>query len=681
MDNKEHYTEELYGVKVPDPYRWLEEDNDAVSEWVCVQNAKAHSILDILPHKEKLRERLRALFRITKQNTPTPRNGRYFYWQRNPDQDLSVLYVKEGLQGMPKILIDQNMLSKDHTTQITDWLPTLDGTLLLCGISEAGNDKECIRVMSVDSGEYLPDMISSGAYPHIQKWANDNAGFWYSRRDPNAPSGEEKLHRRIYFHALGTDCAHDALVFGEGLKKEDSASINGMSSDGRFFLITIHHTNAHGSGCSTDIILRDLENNEKDSVVVQGIDALFYPSFHRDMLYIETNHNAPCWKLMGVRISDAARGIDAWSVIIPETKNILLGYQAVRDRLFVETMENVYSRLQLYTLAGDYISDIPLPGLGVLGGQEKEKEGAELFFGFSSFFMASVIYRFDLSTGACAEYARTEVGFDIHAFETRQEWYASKDGTRIPLFLVHKKGLKKDGANPMLAHGYGGFNKSSRPGFKNHIIPFLEDGGIYAEINIRGGGEFGEEWHRQGMRENKQNSFDDFIAALEYCINEKYTARDKIAIFGWSNGGLLVSAVMAQRPDLMQAVVIGAPVTDMVRYQKFFGGRYWISEYGVAENEGQFKYLIRYSPYHNLKKKTAYPATLIITGDTDDRVHPAHAYKFGALLQENNSGGTPILIRIETKAGHGGAAGVGKSVNQYADILSFIYWQLGIKSE
>lgn len=672
--------EKIHGIEVVDPYRWLEEDSQEVQEWAEEQNDYSRLFLDKIPARKIIKKRLNKLFRINSIEAPVSKGNRYFFEERKAEDDLGILYVQDGIDGSPRVLIDPNKLSEDKTTVLHSWYPSSDGKLLAYCLSEVGNDQAAVYVLDVSTGKNLSDFIPAEIYPSLYssiEWAPDNSGFWYTHRGFDAPKGEEKFHQKLYFHKLGRDFKDDPVIFGQDIEKEDIPGIE-VSKDGRYLLVTVFVASAEKD--RTEIYFQDRHNSKKEFLpIVKGIgDTLFSGTFHRDKIYILTNHQAPFWKIVAVDVENATKGIDKWKTVVPEGKYPINNLVIVDDDLFVETLENVHSELKIYQLDGKFISRIELPTVGSINAVSGNKEGKEFFFEFSSFCFPYTIYRFDLKTRKSTIFKKMDAGIDADLFKVDQVWYASKDGTKIPMFLVYKKSLRLNGKNPAMLYGYGGFNVNESPSFQKNIIPFLENNGIYALASIRGGGEFGEKWHKAGMLEKKQNVFDDFISAAEYLIEKRYTNPGRLAIFGWSNGGLLVGAVLTQRPDLFKVAVIGAPVIDMLRYHKFHGGRHWISEYGSVEDSGQLKYLLSYSPYHNVKDGMNYPAVLILTADKDDRVHPMHAFKMAARLQAANTSENPILIRVEMKAGHGGANPVYKIIEQYADLWSFVFWQLGI---
>ncbi len=668
----------LHGVMVPDPYRWLENNSDPeVEQWVKEQNTHTQEYLDKIPARGYLRKRFTELLYTPSFGVPVPKKGKYFFAEKKKDENLTALYVQEGLNSEPRVLVNPNLLPKEQRVSLKGWSPSRDGTLIAYGLSEAGNDQVSIHFMNVETGEKFPDIIPAKVYPHIPSaWELDRSGFWYTRRLVDVPRGEEKFHRKVFYHRFGDDWANDKLVFGETVKKEDWVSVS-LSEDGRYVVATVDIASEQKE--RTEIFL--LKMDEKSSgfaPVVKNLDGLFYITIHRDFLYISTNFHAPHWKIMRVPIKDAHLGIDSWETVIPEEKEkVIESSRKISDSLFVAKTENMVLHLYRYTLDGTLISEIPLPAIGDITAHTGEQEGDELIFGFTSFLIQHIIFRFDLKAGDLQKIREAPGGIDPKTSVVQQVWYPSKDRTKIPMFLVHKKNLKQDSSNPVYLYGYGGFGINKGPSFSKNMIEFISRGGIYAVANIRGGGELGEEWHEAGRRERKQNVFDDFIAAAEWLIEQKYTNSEKLVISGWSNGGLLTSAVMNQRPDLFKAVIVGAPVTDMLRFHRFFGGRHWIPEYGDPDDSTIFPYLLKYSPYHNIKDGASFPSVLVLTADQDDRVHPMHAYKLAARLQAANKGINPILIRIETKAGHSGAVAVDESIERLADTWAFIYQEIG----
>jgi prolyl oligopeptidase len=673
---KDTTSENLHGTLITDAYRWLENSSDPeVQLWLRQHAERSSEYFQNLPIRNQLRDELESLNRLDTIGMPRPRNGRYFFSSRKADQDMSIFYVKEWLNGVPRVLIDQNTLSPDKTTTLSGTMISRNGKLVAYMLSSAGNDKLSIHVMDVDTGEDLPDMIPDDIYPRLEAWNQDGSGFWYGRRDPAAPPEEAKFHKRIFFHKLGDNPKDDQLVFGKELGKESIPNI-GLSLDGKYLLAGVFGQEEGQEW--TEVFLKDLENPEGNfvQVIARKLGSEYRAHIHRDTLYIYTNDEAPNWKLQATSVADALSGKMKCTTLIPEGKCLLEGYELIGDSLFVNLLENVHAVVRQYDLEGTYICDIELPTLGSVGGFTYEAEGKECFFGFNSFAYPPSIFRLNLDTNEVTLFDQMKSPFDVEMLQTEQVWYSSKDGTHIPMFLVHKKGLVKNGDNPTMVYGYGGFDVSLSPGFLVDAIPFIKRGGIYAIVNLRGGGEFGREWHEAGMKTNKQNVFDDFIAAIEWLIKEKYTCTERVAIMGGSNGGLLVTAILTQRPDLVRAVVSQVPVTDMLRFHLHHGGRHWIPDYGDPDDPDMFKYLLGYSPYHNVCDGQDYPATLIMTSDGDDRVHPLHSYKMAARLLEANNSQNPILLRVELKAGHGGASAVSKGIEQEADLWAFVFDQL-----
>ncbi|MDA2922044.1 prolyl oligopeptidase family serine peptidase [Patescibacteria group bacterium AH-259-L07] len=672
------FEEELHGTKISDPYRWLEQDSQETHKWIEKQNAYTRSFLDKIPERKNIKERLTQLFRIDTVGVPVPRKGRYFFCERKGGKGLEILYIQNGLNGEPRVLIDPNKLSEEKKTVLSGWYPSRDGKLLAYALSEAGNDQANIYVLDVATGEQLSDVIPAEIYPGFNTWSYDNEGFYYTRRHPDAPAGEKKLHQKIYYHQLGIDSSDDSMIFGNTLAKDDYPSIS-VSSDGRYLLVRVWIDSSQGE--KTELYLYDFYDPEQGFIsIVKHVDAGFYGWFYKDILYIATDHNAPRWKLMAVKIEDVAQGMRAWKSIIPEDEHAL-EYIKVGDSIFVETIENVHSVLRRYQLDGTLVSEIPLPTLGSLTEIIGEEDGDELFFGFTSFLFPRTVYRLDIKNEKIQVFKKVDTGIDTNSFQVNQIWYRSKDKTRIPMFVVHKKNLEFDGNNPVVLNGYGGFNLRNMPAFSKTVIPYIESGRIYAVANIRGGGEFGEKWFRAGLREKKQNVFDDFIAAAEWLIDKRYTNPERLAIYGWSNGGLLTGAAITQRPELFKAAIVDVPLLDMLRYHKFFRGSRWIPHYGDPDNSEDFRYLIAYSPYHNVKNEKNYPATLFIAAGKDKQVPPLHAYKMTAKLQQAQASENPILLRVDAQADHGGATSFYKFVEEYADIWSFIFWQLGINTQ
>lgn len=674
------FSEKVHGVTVADPYRWMERGDDPrLTAWLAAENRLTRAYLKNIPARDRIARRLKQLWHVDSVNIPTPRGDRYFAFERKANEELSALYVRTGFSGKRRKLLDENDLSRDRTAVVTRVSISRSGRFVAYGVSMNANDKCSLHVLDVKTGKNLKDRIPDDVYPALYsgiEWSPDERGFWYARRADAAPRSEPKQHHKIYYHALGRDYRKDEMVFGKEVGAFDIPSVM-ASDDGRFLVAMVARN--EGSKRSTDLYIKDLARKGAGfKPIVKGKDAIFYRWVHRDRIFILTNHRAPNYKLMAVPLAEADRGMRAWRTVIPQGKGVIETIRPLGGRLFVETQENVHSVLTMHDLDGRRIKKIPLPSYGSLRAMKCEPEGRELFFSFASFLMPTQVFRFDVDTGRVALFERSRIRFDPSGFVAEQKWYRSKDGTKVPMFLVHKKGVRRDGKNPTMLYGYGGYGNSMLPSFNSTRIPFLEHGGVYAIANIRGGGEFGERWHWDGARRKKQNGFDDFAAAAGWLIRRRYTCPAKLSAYGWSNGGLLMGAMLTQHPNLFKALVIGAPVTDMLRFHKFHGGANWISEYGDPDTKSEFGSLFKYSPYHRLKEER-YPAVLLVTAKSDDRVDPSHSYKFAARLQALSRSENPVLLRVEGKAGHGGATSISSSAEQFADIYGFVFEQLGMK--
>ncbi|MGH7340710.1 MAG: prolyl oligopeptidase family serine peptidase, partial [Candidatus Rokuibacteriota bacterium] len=668
--------EVVHGVEVIDPYRWLEGHDREVGRWVDRQNQYTSSTLGGLAQRPAIRTRLEELYQIDSVGIPLVRGARYFFTKRRPADDLSILYVRDGRQGAQRMLVNPNTLSAGKTTVLRGFKPSRDGTMLTYGLSEAGNNAVSLHTVEVDTGRRLDDAVPADVYAGaFVEWESDGTGFWYIRSPVDTPRGEEHYGKNVYFHRLGTDWRHDAPVCCENTAKDDRPEVT-LSPDGRWLLATVYRST--GEKRTQDVYVQDRRRGVGTFVpVMPGVKAQFTATAHRDMLYLLTNHGAPRWKIVAARLDDVARGVASWRTIVPEGEHRITGVKVMADRLFVVTIEDIAAALRVFTLEGRRVADVKLPALGSIAALSGEAEGRELFFAFTSFFLPYSVYRYDLATDAHAGFEGA-ASVDRDDFAVERAWATSRDGTRIPMFVIHKKGVARTGANPTVLYGYGGFGGSLTPWFNKGAVMFLERGGVYALASIRGGGEFGDAWHDAGRRENKQNTFDDFIAAAEWLIAREYTSPRRLAISGWSHGGLLVAAVSTQRPELFKAVVMGAPRLDMVRYHKLLGGRYRISEYGDPDDPEHFKYLFAYSPYHNVKKGVRYPASLILTADGDDRVPASDAYKMAARLQAPGESEAPVLLRVERNAGHSGATPQSRHLQLSTDIWTFVFWQLGM---
>lgn len=654
----------LHGVEIVDPYRWLEDQNSPETrKWINAQNDYTHFLLDSLPFRQNIQERLTELMRIDRLAAPTERNNSYFLWRKRAEDDLWILYLRQGLKGKDQVLIDPHMLSPDHTTDISLMDVSWDGKLLIYGVRQGGEDETDLRVMDVETRKDLPDRLPRALYRGVSL-KKDKSGFYYSlqRRD---------IGTRIYYHAMGTDPSQDARIFGDdyGPDKWIGASV---SEDGRYLLIRVDH-----GWTKSEIYVQEIGTTGPIKTIVNDIDAHFYSWNVDDLLIMQTDWNAPNNRIFAVDLKDPSR--DKWQEIVPPGPDAIQGYSLAGGKLFVHYLHNVTSRIEIFTIKGKPVGEIPLPGLGTASGPWGRWESNEAFFDFASYTRPRATYYYDVETGEMEMWAQDKVPFNPDSFEVRQVWYSSNDGTKIPMFLVHGKGLKPNGKHPTLLYGYGGFNSSLTPWFSSTAALWIEQGGVYALANLRGGGEFGEEWHRAGMLDKKQNVFDDFIAAAEWLIDNKYTNPSKLAIQGGSNGGLLVGAALTQRPDLYKAVLCEYPDLDMIGYYRFENNNPpALLEYGNASDPEQFKFLYAYSPYQRVKPGTKYPAVLLTTGDADTRVPPLQARKMTARLQWATASEEPILLLYDTKAGHAGGRPLSKVIEDLSLEIAFLYWQLGV---
>ena len=670
--------ETIQGVKIVDNYRWLEDGNSPdTQKWVAEEMAYTESVLDPLPGRDAIHKRLTELLSIGSITQPEIGGKYYFYTRREGMQNQPVLYVREGVEGKDRVLLDPNQLAADGTIALDWYHASENGKYLAYGTSPSGSEMSTLHILETKTGKLLPDTIERTRACSIA-WMHDNSGFFYTRypKKGDVPEGQEMYNRHVFYHDLGTDPETDTPIFGEGRDPEDWPSVS-LDNDGRLLLISVSQ-----GWTKTELFLMDLKAGTPPTRITTGKNFLYSGSVYNGRLYIVTNEDAPRYRMFMAEAGNYER--DDWTEIIPQTEAVLQGAALWGGKIFAQYEQNASSQLRLFDLQGKVISDIHLPALGTVFGSEGKWNHDEIFYGFVSFTVPPTVYRYDLKTGSASVWAKVDApSIDPSAYEVQQEWYHSKDGTKVPMFIVYKKGLKKDGHNPTLLTGYGGFNISMLPSFSRTAYLWMEHGGIYAVANLRGGAEFGEDWHRAGMLDKKQNVFDDMIAGAEHLIAEKYTDKDHLAIQGGSNGGLLMGAMITQRPDLFRAVVCQVPLLDMLRYQYFQIAKLWIPEYGSSDNAEQFKWLYAYSPYHHVKAGTEYPAILFMTADTDTRVDPMHAKKMAALMQDEAENGKsrtrPILLRIETKAGHGAGKPVTKQIEEFTDVYSFLFWQLGVK--
>ena len=654
----------LHGMIIPDPYRWLEDQNNPETrEWIDQQNAYMRSIIDSLPGRENLVRRLSELMKVDRIDAPLGRNGRYFFTKRAADQDQAIIYLREGLAGKDQILIDPHPLSADHSVSVGLYDVSDDGKILAYLERRGGADEEIIRLINVDTKTHFPDSLPPAVYFGFALTKNLD-GYYYAVRTPEGP--------RVFYHAMGADHAADSLVFGQGYDDEKIISCE-ISDNGRWLIYNVFHGS---SGKQVEIYFRDLETGGPVIPLVNDIEARFYGSMAGDKIFMQTDWEAPNSRILVADLTNPAR--QNWKEIIPAGENAIEFCTAVAGKLCVAYLENVQSVVKLFEPDGTFIRDLEFPTIGSVSWGSGRWEDTEAFISFESFHYPTTIFRYDLAKNTREIWARRNIPVNADNFEVNQAWYTSYDSTRVPMFIVHKKGLVLDGSNPTLVYGYGGFNASMTPYFSNWATVIVEQGGVYVATNLRGGGEFGQQWHEAAMFEKKQNTFDDLYAAAEYLIAQGYTSPEKLAVYGGSNGGLLVGAAFTQRPELFRAILCTYPLLDMLRYHKFLMGPYWVSEYGSADDPGQFPYIYKYSPYQNVKPGTRYPAIMFVTGDSDTRVDPMHARKMTALMQASTGSDNPIVLHYDTKAGHSGGTPVGKLIEDYVDQMSFLLWRLGV---
>jgi prolyl oligopeptidase len=656
---------DTYGnTVVADPYRWLEDQNSPETRvWIAAEQKCTDAVLSKLPGREQINKRLGELLHTDSFEAPLERGGRYFFRKRLAGQDLYVLYFRRGLNAPDEVLVDPLPWTADHSASVTLESVSRDGKFVFYGRRDGGQDEITPRVLDVDTMQSLPDAFPKGRYDSLE-FTLDNKSVYYSLVTPEGP--------RAFVHRMGADPTKDQMIFGKDLTRDKGIGL-ALSEDGAYLVYLI----IYGSGSErTELYVQNVKQNGPVVVAENTENAVFYPEFAGDHLFILTNWKAPQWRIFSTSLATPQR--EHWHEFIPESGVHLESIAASGGKLIGQYTHNATSELKVFDANGKVESSIALPALGSVSSTKGRWESPELFFSFESYSFPPAIIRYDVTQGRSEVWARDKVPLDSAAFEIEQVWYLSKDKTRIPMFLFHKKGLKLDGSNPVLLTGYGGFDLSETPYYWPLAILWAEHGGIFADANLRGGGEFGEVWHHAGMFGKKQTVFDDFIAAAEFLIAGKYTTSSKLAIDGTSNGGLLVGAAMTQRPDLFRAVVCGYPLLDMLRYQKFFEAPYWVSEYGSTDNPDQFAYLYAYSPYHHVVNGTKYPSALFVTGDGDTRVAPLHARKMTARLQAATGSDHPILLLYDTKSGHSGGRPVNKIIDENTDILSFLFWQIGV---
>ncbi|MDZ7993946.1 MAG: prolyl oligopeptidase family serine peptidase [Nostoc sp. EfeVER01] len=675
--HKSNQADNYHGTLVADPYRWLEDpDSEETRTWIEAQNKVTFGYLSEIPAREKIKQRLTKLWDYEKYGIPFKEGDRYFYFKNDGLQNQSVLYTLKTLDDQPQVLLDPNKLSEDGTVALSGLSISENGKLLAYGLSSSGSDWQEWKVRNVETGEDLQDHLKwikfSGA-----SWTHDHQGFFYSRYDePNEKTRLEDVnyYQKLYYHQLGKPQSEDILIYHRPDQKEWGFS-GGVTEDGRYLIISIWL----GTDSKNLVFSKDLTNPNAEVVELINQFEADYSFIHNDdsVFYFRTDLNAPRGRVIAIDTKNPAP--ENWQEIIPQSAETLESVGILNNQFVADYLKDAHSQIKIFDLKGAFIREVELPGLGSAGGFGGKRYDTETFYSFTSFTIPGTIYRYDMVTGKSTIFRQPQVDFNPDDYETEQVFYHSKDGTKVPMFITHKKGIKLDGNNPTYLYAYGGFNASMTPGFSVSLLVWMEMGGVYAMPNIRGGGEYGEEWHQAGMKDKKQNVFDDFIGAAEWLIANKYTKTEKLAIAGGSNGGLLVGACITQRPDLFGAAIPAVGVMDMLRFHKFTIGWAWTSEYGSADNPEEFSVLYAYSPLHKIKPNTAYPATLITTADHDDRVVPAHSFKFAAALQEAHTGEAPTLIRIETKAGHGAGKPTAKIIEEAADKWAFLVRVLDVE--
>ena len=670
--------DDYHGMKVADPYRWLEDTDSADTHaWVEEENKLTFGYLDQIPYRKAIRERMTKLWNFERFTVPEQQGGRYFYQHNNGLQNQNVLLVAESLNAEPRVLLDPNSLSSDGTVALSGRALTEDGKLLAYGTAASGSDWQEWHVRDVSTGKDLPDLIKWVKFSEAS-WSKDGIGFYYSRYDEpkDAALRDTNYFQKLYYHKLGTPQAEDKLIYERPDNKEMLFG-GTVTDDGHYLVIIVEQ----GTSPKNRLYYKDLTKPGSEVVkLLDDFDAQYrFIDNDGPVFWIRTDLEAPRGKLIAIDTTHPEKG--NWKTIVAQGPDKLEDATVVDNLFLLGYLKDARTEVRVHDLRGKFLRTVDLPGIGTADGFGGKRKDKETFYSFTSFISPTTIYRYDPETGTSSVFKKPKVDFDASKYETKQVFYNSKDGTRVPMFLTYKKGLKLDGQNPTLLYAYGGFDISLTPGFSIPTVVWLEMGGVYAQPNLRGGGEYGEEWHEAGMKAKKQNVFDDFIAAAEWLISNKYTSTPKLAIRGGSNGGLLIGAMLTQRPDLFGATLPLVGVMDMLRFQKFTIGWAWTSDYGSSDNAEDFKWLYAYSPLHNLKPGTKYPPTMIATADHDDRVVPGHSFKFAATIQADQVGPAPVLIRIETKAGHGAGKPISKTIEEMADEWSFVAYNLGMNVE
>lgn len=668
--------DDYFGVKVPDPYRWLEDDNSAETKArVEAQNKVTFEYLNTIPQRESIRKRLTELWNYEKYGAPFKRGNKYFYYKNDGLQNQSVLYIADSIEDPGRVFLDPNKLAADGTAALSGVSFTHDGKYMAYGVAFSGSDRTEWHVKDVATGQDLNDTLRPNRQGGIA-WMKDNSGFFYSRF-PDAEKGKElksqNFFQKLYFHKIGTPQDEDYVVYERPDNKEYFVG-SGVTEDGNFLIINV----GKGTGPQNMVYFKNLTMEK--APIIPVVDELKndYSFVGNDgsKFYFKTDLDAPRARLVMRDVLDRSAG---WKEVVPQAAETLQSVDFLNNQFVLNYLKDAYTQIKIVDLGGKFVREVKLPGIGTAGGFGGDRFDTETFYSYSSYNSPPTIYRYDMKSGKSTLFRQAKVGFNPKDYVVKQVKYTSKDGTTVPMFIVHKNGIKLDGNNPTLLYGYGGFNISQTPGFSVSRVVWMEMGGVFAVANLRGGAEYGESWHEAGTKLKKQNVFNDFISAGEWLIANKYTNNKKLAIQGGSNGGLLVGAVLNQRPDLFGAALPAVGVMDMLRFTKFTIGWAWTSDYGSPEKEDEFRALYAYSPYHNVKPGTKYPATMVTTADHDDRVFPAHSFKYAAALQAAQAGDAPTIIRIETKAGHGAGKPTAKVIEEQADIYGFLFKNLGMK--
>ncbi|MFH1865396.1 MAG: prolyl oligopeptidase family serine peptidase [Candidatus Eisenbacteria bacterium] len=662
----------VHGHVIEDPYRWLEDfESDEAQAWIESQLAYTNDVLGANPDREAIRSRLDELFQIPSLGEMSKRGEHIFFMRRDPENEQSVLYVQNGLEGEPRVLIDPGALSGEKNVGLDWWYPSAEGDLLAYGLSEDGSESSVLHVMDVTTGELLPDRI-----PHTRAaslvWRSGNEGFYYSRfpAPGEVPDDELYFHRKIYYHELGTNPVDDPLIY----EHEDMYAWTGvsLSTNDRWLLIYVFM-----GYTQNDLYVKDLLADGDFVPIAEGLDGRVTGLPYNDEFYMMTTLDSPNWRLLKVDLENPSA--DNWADLVPESEHALQTFLVAGDRLLLQYLEDAKTVIKVFTADGEYLRDVPLPEVCSVYDWTCDWREPEILLGLSSFLIPPTSYHYDVHAEKLTLFKTVEAPIDREPYVAKQVWFTSADGTNVPMFLVHRKDIELDGTNPTLLTGYGGFNSSSTPSFTRNKFLWMDRGGVYAEANLRGGGEYGDAWHRDGMLGNKQNSFDDFIAAAEWLIDSGHTSPEKLAVWGGSNGGLLIGAFVTQRPDLARAAICDVPLLDMVRFHHFYGATIWTTEYGHPGDPEQFEWLYAYSPYHHIESGGEYPAMFITTAESDSRVHPSHAMKMTARLQAETGSDRPILLEFERAAGHGMGSTMSMILDQYVDYYSFLFGQLGMK--